>query len=164
MLVSSTVPEGRRDDVRDEAVYREHAQALTAFATSLVGPDAAADAVSTAVLAVFASPSWASVDKPKSYLFRAVYNECVRAAQRDRQRRERELRAQPRRDVELPELRPDVADAVRTLSTQQRAVVVLTYWQDLAVAEVADHLGISDGAVRKHLARARANLRSVLDE
>lgn len=164
MLVDSAVPERRHDAMRDEAVYREHAQALTAFATSLVGPDAAADAVSAAVIAVFGSPAWPTVERPRPYLYQAVYNECVRVAQRDQRRRERELSVQPQGDVELPELRPDVADAVRALSTQQRAVIVLTYWQDLTVADVAEHLDISDGAVRKHLARARANLRSVLDE
>ena len=149
---------------RDEALYREHAQELTAFATSLVGPDAAPDAVSAAVVSVFSSAGWDRVAQPRAYLYRAVYNECVRTARRDRTRRERERTAAPRADVELPTLRPEVADAVRALSTQQRAVIVLTYWQDLTIADVADHLGISDGAVRKHLARARANLRSVLDE
>lgn len=155
----------------DEATYRAHAAELMAFATSLVGPDRAGDAVSAAVLAVFSSPSWPGVTNRRAYLYRATYHECIRISDRDRTRRELEAQAvaqedpvRPRTDVELPTLQPEVADAVRALSTQQRAVIVLTYWQDLSIAQVAEHLDISDGAVRKHLARARENLRSVLDD
>jgi len=43
-------------------------------------------------------------------------------------------------------------------------VVVLTYWDDLASAAIAERLGISDGSVRRHLARARKRLRMALDE
>ena len=50
-----------------------------------------------------------------------------------------------------------------SLSEQQRAVVFLTYWEDLAPAQVADLLGVSDGTVRKQLARARDQLRRILD-
>ena len=36
----------------------------------------------------------------------------------------------------------DVLAAVNTLSVQQRASVVLTYWEDLTPAEVGSRLGI----------------------
>jgi RNA polymerase sigma factor (sigma-70 family) len=64
---------------------------------------------------------------------------------------------------ELPTLRSDVRIAVASLSVRQRAVIVLTYWADLDPCSVADWLGISEGSVRRHLARARARLREVLD-
>lgn len=48
------------------------------------------------------------------------------------------------------------------LSIRQRAVVALTYWDGLAPDEVAATLGISAGAVKSHLARARAKLRGLL--
>ena len=50
------------------------------------------------------------------------------------------------------ELRPEVREAVGALSIRQRAVVVLTYWADLAPRAVAERLGISEGSVRRHLA------------
>jgi DNA-directed RNA polymerase specialized sigma24 family protein len=62
----------------------------------------------------------------------------------------------------LPRL--DVIEAVLKLSTRQRAAVLLTYWADLSPAGVADRLGTSEGSVRRHLARARAHLRRILDE
>jgi RNA polymerase sigma factor (sigma-70 family) len=48
------------------------------------------------------------------------------------------------------------------LSERQRAVVYLTYWDDLDPPRIAELLGISDGAVRRHLARARHHLRKTL--
>ena len=53
--------------------------------------------------------------------------------------------------------------ALRSLSVQQRAVVHLTYWEDLTPAAVAERLGVSDGTVRRQLARGRDRLRKVLD-
>ena len=60
---------------------------------------------------------------------------------------------------------PVVADAHRLLdglSEQQRAVVYLAYWEDWTAADIAAHLGVSDGTVRRQLARARAKLREEL--
>jgi RNA polymerase sigma-70 factor (ECF subfamily) len=58
----------------------------------------------------------------------------------------------------------DVLAAVNKLSVQQRASVVLTYWEDLTPAQIASRLGISEGSVKRHLARARARLRELLDD
>jgi len=62
----------------------------------------------------------------------------------------------------MPEIEPEVAAAVARLSPQQRAVVFLTYWDDLDAATVANLLGVSEGTVRKQLGRARNKLREVL--
>jgi DNA-directed RNA polymerase specialized sigma24 family protein len=40
--------------------------------------------------------------------------------------------------------------------------VYLTYWEDLDPSRISELLGISDGAVRRHLARARRHLRKTL--
>ncbi|MGH9224089.1 MAG: sigma factor-like helix-turn-helix DNA-binding protein, partial [Acidimicrobiales bacterium] len=55
-----------------------------------------------------------------------------------------------------------MAQAVAALSVRQRAVIVLTYWLDLHPAGIATLLRVSEGSVRRHLARARARLREVL--
>lgn len=47
-------------------------------------------------------------------------------------------------------------------SQQQRSAVFLTYWLGLSPSEIADELGVSDGTIRKQLARARARLREEL--
>lgn len=57
-----------------------------------------------------------------------------------------------------------VGAAVAELSPRQRAVVALHYLDDLPVAEVADTLGLSDGAVKYHLHEARGRLRGLLGD
>ncbi|MFF1823441.1 SigE family RNA polymerase sigma factor [Kribbella sp. NPDC058245] len=49
-----------------------------------------------------------------------------------------------------------------TLPRQQRAVLVLRYYEDLSDAEIAEILGIAVGTVRSNVARALANLRDHL--
>ena len=57
----------------------------------------------------------------------------------------------------------DVHRALATLSPQQRAVVFLAYWEDQTPTQTAATLDITEGTVRKQLARARAQLRKVID-
>ncbi len=52
-----------------------------------------------------------------------------------------------------------LADAVRELPRQQRAVVVLRYFHDLTEAETARTLGVAVGTVKSHHARALVALR-----
>ena len=96
--------------------------------------------------------------------YRAVFNRA-KNHHRDRQRRwANELRTTREGTADRSEYRPEVLAAVRELSLRQRAVVVLTYWDDLTPQLVASRLGISEGSVRRHLARARSRLRGMLYE
>jgi RNA polymerase sigma-70 factor (ECF subfamily) len=148
----------------DGEVYAKYSEELTRFATMLVGPDAAADAVAAGVAAAMQTPRWPSIEQRRAYLYQAVLNQ-VRMTQRRDRRRERNERRAAFRDVDYgpPTPQPEVIAAVARLSERQRAVVYLTYWEDLDPGSVGELLGISDGAVRRHLARARKSLRKVLD-
>lgn len=53
---------------------------------------------------------------------------------------------------------------VRQLPRQQRAVVVLRYFEDLSEAEIADTLGCSRGTVKSTAHRALKSLRAALDD
>lgn len=57
-----------------------------------------------------------------------------------------------------------VADAVAALGTSKRAVVVLHYWLDLPLDEIAGVLGLPVGTVASRLSRALAELRVALGE
>ena len=150
-------------DIRtDAAVYAAHAQELVRFATGLVGPHDAPDVVADAFLTLTASPVWATARDRRALWYRAVVFQARSWQRSAARRRGREHRAAGTTIVDFPDLRPDVAAAVARLSPQQRAVVVLTYWDDLTPAAIADLLDISEGAVRQHLARARKHLRRVL--
>jgi RNA polymerase sigma factor (sigma-70 family) len=150
-------------DATDGELYRKHAEELTRFATGLVGPSHASDVVSEAVLRCMDSNRWPQVSEKRAYLFRCVYNEAARFHRSSHRRRSRETRAAPPESIDPPEVRPEVLAAIARLSTRQRAVVILTYWDDLNPGAVASLLGITDGSVRRHLARARSRLKEVLD-
>ncbi len=153
------------------AFYRAHAAELTRFATSLVGPDDAADVVADAVAKTLSARDWSTLENPRAYVYRAVYREAVswrRAAARRSVRREADaghLGARERSiDPPTTDPRSDVAQAIAGLSARQRAVVFLAYWEDRRIDEIAEILHTSDGSVRKHLARARRTLRVQLGE
>jgi RNA polymerase sigma-70 factor (ECF subfamily) len=59
--------------------------------------------------------------------------------------------------------RLDLLGALRSLPERQRRAIVLHYLLDIPVAGVADLMGISEGAIKAHLHKGRAALRSALE-
>jgi RNA polymerase sigma-70 factor, ECF subfamily len=57
-----------------------------------------------------------------------------------------------------------VLSAIARLSERQRASVILHYYADRPVKEVADLLGSTPAAISVHLFRARKNLRDLLGD
>src|SRR3954452_11379842 len=54
--------------------------------------------------------------------------------------------------------------ALAAVPQQQRAALVLRYWEDLSIGETARVLGISEGAVKSATSRGLDNLRRALPE
>lgn len=149
-------------DERSVDAYAKHADGLIRFAAGLVGPSDSQDVVSDAMARLMNSRVWDEAENPKALMYRAVVYEARMFARSRRRRVSREARAAVGEAYEMPSIAPEVARAVAGLSPQQRAVVFLTYWDDLDPASVAALLGVSEGTVRKQLARARDRLREVL--
>lgn len=59
---------------------------------------------------------------------------------------------------------PRVAEVIRNLPLKQRTAIALFYLADLSLADVAGAMSISEGAVKRHLSRARDSLRAILEE
>lgn len=145
--------------------FEKHGEALVRFAASQVGASDADDVVSAAVLGVL-QRGVGGVEDVRAYLYRAVWNACQKHWRATSRRRRREFSLLPR-STEIGEVVDERVDSVlaamASLSVQQRAVIHLTYWEDLTPSMVAERLAVSDGTVRRQLARARDRLRSVID-
>lgn len=66
-------------------------------------------------------------------------------------------------DSDLDE-RHDLIQALQQLPEMQRKTVVLRHWLGLSVAETAHELGISDGTVKSHSARALERLHHLMSD
>ena len=71
-------------------------------------------------------------------------------------------RAAPSAVADVAGSRVDVAAALAGLPARQRVVVALRYVDDLPISEVAELLGLAEGTVKSHCARAAKALRAAL--
>lgn len=93
-----------------------------------------------------------------------VWTTAFRIAARELQQRRAAVTDPP--ETSYDPVMPDqqVLSAIARLSDRQRAAVVLHYYADRPVKEVADLLGSTASAVSVHLFRARKNLRDLLGD
>lgn len=150
-----------------ESAYLSHADELIRYATVMIGPDDAAGVVTDAMVSVFArAADDVPVSNLRAYLFRAVHHRVIDVSRAETHRRDRESRWQIHRPaVTVPdEAAVDARRLLACLSDQQRVVVFLTYWCDLKPSEVAETLDVSEGTIRKQLARARARLKEAMSD
>jgi RNA polymerase sigma factor (sigma-70 family) len=95
------------------------------------------------------------------WLKRILVNKAIDDSRRERRMRVGdewmgELRAAP---DDVAEASDEIVAAVRALAPARREVIVLHYWLDLAVDEIAALLGLPFGTVASRLSRALADLR-----
>jgi RNA polymerase sigma-70 factor (ECF subfamily) len=55
-----------------------------------------------------------------------------------------------------------IREALKNISVNQRAAFILRYYEDMPVAEIAQTIGCSEGAVRTHISRSLLALRTKL--
>ncbi|WP_216853829.1 SigE family RNA polymerase sigma factor [Phytoactinopolyspora halotolerans] len=63
---------------------------------------------------------------------------------------------------DLTDIQIDVRRALADLPRRERACVVLRYFDDLTVPQIADRLGVSDGSVKRYLSQGVGRLRTAL--
>lgn len=151
----------------DEA-YEKWADELVRFATVLVGPHDAADVVADGFVKLLGDEAaWNRVDRPRSYLFGVVANQARMRHRSWLRRRRRDDTVARERVPPLGQPGDEVASQAATdvldhLSRQQRMFVYLAYWEDWTATDIARECGVSEGTIRRQLARARAKLREEL--
>jgi RNA polymerase sigma factor (sigma-70 family) len=154
-------------EVMDELVH-SRGTALKRYGYLLCGDEAgAADLVQEALVRTFARPrlNW-TVAELEPYVKRVMLNNHLdnyRKKGRWRRLLPRLAEPQTATDPAIASIdRLAVFAALRLLSPQQRACLVLRYYEDLQVAEIADQFGCSQGAVKRHLNVAITRLRATL--
>ena len=108
------------------------------------------------------------MEQPLAYARRILINLAVDDA-KSRARRRTELDSSPAA-IEGPardllgglETRDELLAALELLTTRQRAVLVLRYFNDLTETQVAEVLGCSTGTVKSNASRGLARLREAL--
>lgn len=151
---------------RDEAarvLWNQHYGALAGWCAALVGDrDAAHDIASEAFVRLLSR--WMTVQDPKGYLYVTATNLA-----RDRWRREardRRLceRIEQRTETSTPAFDPWLRDLVERLPDRMRVPVLLFYYADLSVAEVASAMHRPEGTVKRMLHDARMRLLSMIKD
>jgi RNA polymerase sigma-70 factor (sigma-E family) len=161
-----TVPEASQTD-EYAALVAARAPALLRFAVMLTGDRVEAEDLLQATLARTQrhAPRIAAMGAPAAYLRRAMVHEHLSGLRR-LGRRVRTT-ALDDHDVAVDsstsvELRDATWRLLSTLPRQQRAVLVLRFYEDLPDREIAETLGCGEPTVRSNASRALATLRARL--
>jgi RNA polymerase sigma factor (sigma-70 family) len=140
-------------------LFRQHNDDLVRLAYLLTGVEATAEDL---VQDVFARLSRAHVDmlQPDAYLRRCVVN-AARSWHRRRRVERRHLHMQVPETVSLEA--HEFADALGVLKARERAVIVLHYYEDRSIDEIATILECPRGTVASLQSRALDRLRKVIE-
>ena len=156
------------DPVRWEQVVSrlvaERGDALTRYAYLISGSqDDAADLVQDALVKTFGRlRNGFTIASAEAYVRRAILNTYLDSGRRtSRWRRIAHLQAVPELDEPRDgdtEARIDMRGELMKLTPRERACLVLRYYEDLKVDDIAEWLNISSGAVKRYLSDGLAKM------
>ena len=146
-------------------LVRERGPALVGYAFLLCGDRRLAeDLVQDALVKTFTRAS--APTSPEAYVRRAILTTYIDGFRRRRRWEAVRHLVHPDDDAAGPEPlvtdRVDLHAALETLSPRQRACIVLRFYEDLTVPQIADALVLSTGAVKRYLSDALRRLEAVL--
>ena len=149
-----------------DAFVAAHQAALVRFAALLSGsPAQGEDIVQDVLIRLY--QRWGQLNDPLPYVRRSVTNEFLSWRRRWSTRH---IRVVPDAVLDRPvedtrgrgEVDPDLWARLQRLPRQQRAAVVLRYWEGLDDDEIGAVLQCKAGTVRGHVSRGLATLRAGL--
>lgn len=148
----------------------ERGTSLQRYAHLLCGnADDAADLVQDALVRTFGRlRNGFTVSSAEAYVRKTILNAYLDGGRRTtRWRRIIHLAAAPdvqESEAPLTEMRIDTLGQLRKLSPRERACVILRYYEDLKIDDIAEELKISAGAVKRYLSDALAKLAGTLSD
>lgn len=148
----------------------ERGEALTRYAYLISGSrDDASDLVQDALVKTFGRlRNGFSIASAEGYVRRVILNSYLDSGRRtSRWRKIAHLQATP--EIDEPkdaatEARLDLRSQLMKLSPRERACLVLRYYEDLKVDDIAAELEISAGAVKRYLSDGLGKLAIVLKD
>ena len=120
--------------------------------------EVAEELVQDAFVAVFRRMS--KIDNLGGYLRRTVVNNCHSEMRRRATERRKVHIVAGRSELQLPPELDETWQALARLKPKQRTAVVLRYYEDLTIREVAELMGIREGTVKSLVHRGIRELRN----
>ncbi len=151
-----------------ETFYRDNYRQILAVAVALTTSVAEAEDL-TQESFIAAHRRWDRIsqyDKPAAWVRRVLINKATSVRRSWGAEMRALVRFGPPAD-EGPDLSPETEELwqqVRDLPARQQQAVALHYVAQLSMEEIADAMGVSTGAVKTHLHRARQALRRPLED
>lgn len=136
-------------------------------ARTILGNDEdCADAIQETIVKGFQKIDTLKKDKyAKTWLMRILINECYNLIRRESRLVSLEnFQELPERQQKEQTDYSDLYRAVNALKDELKLPIVLYYAEDFSIREIAEILGVSEGAVQKRLARARGKLKAELEQ
>lgn len=141
----------------------EHGAALALYAAQWTA--AADDCVQESLVELAALRS--APDRPAAWLYRRVKLRALNVARSDRRRRDREAEAWRERLVAAPgraDEAVELAEALASLTHDDRELVVLRFYGNLTLEELAEACGCSTSAAHRRLGKAIESLKQLLED
>lgn len=163
------------DKAEFEALFRAHYSTLCGYAnTFLKDPDASEEIVQEVMLKIWTNRSSLLITTSiRNYLFRAVRNGCMNLLKHIEIREdykkwnERAMGLAERSNEDrmiVSELETRIREAIDNLPLERRKVFVMSRYDGLTYAEIADRLEISVKTVENQMGSALKTLRTELAE
>lgn len=155
-----------------EDIFYTYSDALYRIAYSYVKDEQAAEEVVQDVFFKFyhTHVQFEGKSHLKTYLTRMVINRCYDYLRSWKNKRNlifevfQAKRGGIDRDVVEQSESELILESILSLPVKYREAIILYYYEDLQVKEMADMLGLAESTVKSRLQRARAQLKGLLDD
>jgi RNA polymerase sigma factor (sigma-70 family) len=146
-----------------ESLLREHQGSLHRYLVFLVGRDDAPDCLQETLIAALRAYPPSADDNLRAWLFTIAHHKGI---DHHRRRVRRAVPTASLADVGISPAEPDLDlwRVVSRLPTKQRGAVTLRFAGDLAYAEIASVLDVTEAAARQNVRAGLRNLRTMLGE